>query len=757
MDRPQKTALNPIVQRGHALSSEGEAGSLPLLSETACEKCRNQKLRCSRDFPACVRCIKQQLHCCYPAPPNRKWLASVRKPPRPRNSSRRRQRHVERNSALSPGTLVSEAVPYPQQSLDPPQHGGSTPRTQDAAPMAINKAEYSLSFMGRYSASASPNLPNPPRADESYTGVLRGSSTRGVETNRGSLPCRAIGFSLLEIYFERIYNAHLLFDKSSFFEDYLQTKLPDFLLKAVFALASLFLREVPSDSIRSSESTELAALSMLSEKGVLWASEASEKVLPLAMTPSLLTIQTLECLTIFWFAVGDTTKADIHSTLAYRSCCILGYNKLYDSSLQGSASKDQESERRCFWSCWATMCLAVRPLTFGISAWLDAADLPLPRPSEQFGSSAVLSPHQKMDANWRCSYSQDPGTLGDMRPSLLAELMKLLGVWAKVQLVASQSFTDLDDVEVARLAGVATRIYQSKSFPRQITSESENLELVMLLHSLYHLCQIVLHSSRVPLFSGHQSNQHIPQEVVNSSAEAVLQHAKCEAYLLGDYLARAPDLMKLCPVVGFAAFVAGWVFVLCAKSQQHRNISFTDINLADSRWTDSIKEILDTIKMYFQPLTPLAEQLHSGLSAVRNSSGPSKTQTAGSQLRYSSANLVEEATPSGYPCILVTATKYVPVPPSEQKDQSIRGKKPDADACSSTILGSTAVGFTGHPQQTVLNGEDLSAPDTENEMQSLGSSPVNDADWLEFIRAVADCDYPAGNDSEFQPLFSFLS
>lgn len=53
------------------------------------------------------------------------------------------------------------------------------------------------------------------------------------------LPPRALGLSLLEIYFERIYNAPLLFHKESLVTMYLQGQLPDYLLRALFALASM--------------------------------------------------------------------------------------------------------------------------------------------------------------------------------------------------------------------------------------------------------------------------------------------------------------------------------------------------------------------------------------------------------------------------------------------------------------------------------------------------------------------------------------
>ena len=54
------------------------------------------------------------------------------------------------------------------------------------------------------------------------------------------LPSRVIGLSLLEVYFTRIYNASLLFYKPFLFQNYLNGKLPDILLKAIFALSTLY-------------------------------------------------------------------------------------------------------------------------------------------------------------------------------------------------------------------------------------------------------------------------------------------------------------------------------------------------------------------------------------------------------------------------------------------------------------------------------------------------------------------------------------
>jgi hypothetical protein len=68
--------------------------------------------------------------------------------------------------------------------------------------------------------------------------IGRGSSSDCIGP---PLPSRAIGLSLLEIYFTRIYNASLLFYKPLLFKNYLDGNLPDVLLKAMFALSTLYI------------------------------------------------------------------------------------------------------------------------------------------------------------------------------------------------------------------------------------------------------------------------------------------------------------------------------------------------------------------------------------------------------------------------------------------------------------------------------------------------------------------------------------
>lgn len=53
------------------------------------------------------------------------------------------------------------------------------------------------------------------------------------------LPPTALGLSLLELYFTRVYNASLMFHKTVLFQQYLEQELHGALLRALLALATL--------------------------------------------------------------------------------------------------------------------------------------------------------------------------------------------------------------------------------------------------------------------------------------------------------------------------------------------------------------------------------------------------------------------------------------------------------------------------------------------------------------------------------------
>jgi hypothetical protein len=155
-----------------------------------------------------------------------------------------------------------------------------------------------------------------------------------TDTKQPPLPPTALGLSLLEIYFARIYNASLLFHKPVLFQQYLEGKIHGALLKALFALATLcvtlyalsefnsncsadkFFRFLhPKDDEEESdqdENTELKVLSVYHSCGLPWAKAAMREAMPLVMeSPSLMIVQALECIQLYWFGIGQPHSGNL--------------------------------------------------------------------------------------------------------------------------------------------------------------------------------------------------------------------------------------------------------------------------------------------------------------------------------------------------------------------------------------------------------------------------------------------------------------
>lgn len=69
-----------------------------------------------------------------------------------------------------------------------------------------------------------------------------------ADSAQDPLPPTALGLSLLEVYFTRVYNAPVLFYKPLLFQQYLEGKIHGALLKALFALATLYVLSVATSN-----------------------------------------------------------------------------------------------------------------------------------------------------------------------------------------------------------------------------------------------------------------------------------------------------------------------------------------------------------------------------------------------------------------------------------------------------------------------------------------------------------------------------
>ncbi|KAG5788992.1 hypothetical protein H9Q69_011941 [Fusarium xylarioides] len=261
----------------------------------------------------------------------------------------------------------------------------------------------------------------PPRTEHAVS--------RSAGTNLDDLPPRAIGLALLDIYFERLYNATLLFNRTQLFESYLDGSLPPYLLRSIFALSSLFLRKPRHQPPRlgtHAVSPELAAFATYASYGDVWAEAARREAWLLTDRPTVQVVQALSCLNLYWFATRDLDRARINAVMAYASATTFRSVNLPDNRTR-TKEELQLIERKhgCFWACWSTMCISSFPEAYAKNAWEEACNMPLPVASDGFVSDGNVASHYHMTAQWK-----PEGLNGELNPpsSIMAEHMRLMGV-----------------------------------------------------------------------------------------------------------------------------------------------------------------------------------------------------------------------------------------------------------------------------------------------------------------------------------------
>lgn len=126
---------------------------------------------------------------------------------------------------------------------------------------------------------------------------------------------------------------------------------------------------------------------------------------------------------------------------------------------------------------------------------------------------------------------------------------------------------------------------------------SDRTSDLVLIRTLYSLCQMVLHSTVLRFFLGPRGNQSMVGSNTESTAEAVLHHADLVTDILNWYLSKRLDPSKLYPLVGYAASVAGLVLSASAGEKCCGNH-----HSADMRRIRTAVLILDGIKTFWKPL-----------------------------------------------------------------------------------------------------------------------------------------------------------
>jgi hypothetical protein len=183
---------------------------------------------------------------------------------------------------------------------------------------------------------------------------------------------------------------------------------------------------------------------------------------------------------------------------------------------------------------------------------------------------------------------------------------------AKVQLFVTEYSSCSAQKKLDTLSALSSRATSICRNAGQVTLKNtatfESHPQLMLLDAFYHLCQITLHSTIVPVFSGSLLDPEIHPEVVRSSAQAALRHAELFTTLLADYLYRDFDVTYLAPVIGYGAFMAGSVLLASEISYPDK-----ETNGRESSKLSVVKAIvrmLDTLRIYWRSLhSPVSQSL----------------------------------------------------------------------------------------------------------------------------------------------------
>ncbi|KAI9703034.1 MAG: hypothetical protein M1820_006025 [Bogoriella megaspora] len=494
-----------------------QAHENPSKSTVACLRCRDQKLKCNRELP-CSRCQKQNALCRYPNPPDRKRIAqrtSRKKALRPDTAE-----HVHRLESSPTETRIKEG---PHVATDQDDHDGSI-----------------------------------------------------VDAGEADLPSTEVGLLLLEIYFKRLYNATLLFHRNIAFQLYMEDKIPQYLLRAIFAHAAVFLEQIDSPYVQY---LKVVPMQTVFVRSWSWARSASREVLSRADEPSLPSIQTLQVLQNYYFSRGEIRRAIVHASLAYSLSQLLGYDKLYEDDavplINRGAQFDREMKRRCFWACWVSVCVGGEQTEYSKACGI-VTDLPLPGRLEKGGSVRGLNfvLGQKMDDGWNVR----PGALASTEivrspaTSLMAEFVKLLGVWTKVQAFISGSLAlteyeranQIDELEELSDTMERSMFLPTSDLISHAEKYDESPELLISACSLHYLSRILTHASMVPILGGRPVHSAALKQSVRENAKMALQQTIELAKQLHQFVKNHLDPTRLWPFTGYAAFVAGSVFMKAA-------------------------------------------------------------------------------------------------------------------------------------------------------------------------------------------------
>ncbi|KAH7129129.1 hypothetical protein EDB81DRAFT_808764 [Dactylonectria macrodidyma] len=565
----------------------------------ACLRCRKQKLRCTREHPVCRRCERARGTCVYPSPPDRRRLAL--------------ERARDRSASASTSNVLPVAEHMPQVLEDSAQVSSHALRLVDNA---INHA-------GSADATPSNQLVTRPRNDGPARAVPLSRSPQLVHDSpansdnwQGVSLSNEVALLLAEIYFERYYEAELLFHKQRFLRDHDAGKLPSYISLAVFAFASLFLTQVPGGLTEGEIGVSEIARADWSAIGQRWAEQASQGALMHADKPCMENVQACQTLALFWFARSETVRTNMHTGVAHRTCRLLQFGQT-KKQWPTNSTIDQQLRLGCFWACWLTQCASQENAQFRTTCWADVAGCPLPLDNADDSALGFTHCLDKEGTILEIGNASSGLKLG-----FNASLVVTQGLWWEVQqFVQSLQQGGCGPSQWAskillldqKLESLYDRMDPSLRYDLSSPGTGNtprHLGRQCSLNYLYHLCVAYLHSSFVPVLSCSMQTPKISRSVLRLAAEQALKHSTIMTNISQHFVAQRTAVSKLWPIVGYGAYV-------CAAIQLRYFLALRILTVERLERAKVHLKLVGELSDYWKTLKPLHANMKQQFSQAQ--------------------------------------------------------------------------------------------------------------------------------------------
>ncbi|KAI0814108.1 hypothetical protein GGR55DRAFT_634031 [Xylaria sp. FL0064] len=422
---------------------------------------------------------------------------------------------------------------------------GASPSRSSKAPQQGNAQSDVLSrdtgTSGAQDATYAPPYRNDPGEGRRYLGLLE-----------HLLP------ELVEIYFNCVYNAHLLLHKRTFLASVVDGMASTHVVLSVCAWGAKFYEDA-------------SGLPVLKTQGFMleWAQKAGKLVLQDAEELVWENVVTFMNLALFWHSQGSWRRAYFHKGNAFLLLDLLG---LGPKSCQIDSSLESEIRRRRYWACYVMHCHTFDNSTqFELKG--DLLQLPLPWLDEEFDAGVGALSQVTLSS--------------ERSGGIFAELIKAGTIWHSVVSLLKSPETSLQTRVPAILAfderlqkwwrtvqpGLKLTPQNVKSIPPAIFTR------VLHLNALYHQSFCALHASLVPLFccSPGDDGWSVARQL---SAQIAFEHAGTMSSLIAAVLETTSRTSAVPMFLGYTAYCGCAIqmpFMWCSnptiRERIHVNVS----------------------------------------------------------------------------------------------------------------------------------------------------------------------------------------